>query len=763
MAVSPSEEVLLVVDDQGRICAASGSLKRILGYEPEDPGRLRVWNLIPGFEGGKSRFAAWAAQTCSSGKWRRITSRGPAGRVVRLAVCCARLNVSKRTLFMLRLREAGERKALRQRASDFHLKRILQTAGDAIVSIDERHRIILFNPAAEEIFGYSKKEIRGKPVDILIPERFREAHRKRIDDFQVGPRTVRLMGERSDVVGRRKDGREFPAEAAISRFTHDGRTISTVILRDVSTTRATQRSLKETVSLLRAVFNRTFQLMALLRPDGEIVEVNQVAAEFAGVARAEFIGKPIWDDACWNLVARDRERLRKAVANAAAHAFVRLTFDVSMAGTLKRTLDVSIKALKDENNIISFLVFEGRDITRHVLAEKSLREAQARLEDAQRIAKVGNWEWNIPTGSLTCSPEASRILGLDHPWEALSLENYIRRAHPEDRVLIERCFDEAKQNGTPFNTDHRIILAAGAEATVNIHGESHFDGDGRVILVTGTVQDITERKATELQLRAAKLQAEAANRAKSEFLANMSHELRTPLNAIIGFSEMILQGFFGPLGHERYREYIDSINTSGIGLLHLVDQLLDLSKIESGKFKLNETNVDIDNLTSACVRMVQKKAELAGLELRCQFDNRLPPLRGDRDAIQQILLNLLTNAIKFTAQGGRVEVRAWTCPKGFNLAVSDNGIGIESGEIEKILEPFGQVEGSFARKHGGAGLGLPLTKSLVELHGGRLEVKSAPGLGTSVTAIFPFTRIVFDDIDTQQHRKESTHVERSIA
>ena len=538
--------------------------------------------------------------------------RAHAGRVVRLVVRCDWIRVNKRVLFMLRLRERSERKETRQRTSDLYLKRILRTAGDAIVSIDERHRIILFNPAAEEIFGYSRNEIRGKPVAVLIPERFRKEHRKRIDDFQEGSRNLRLMGERSEVVGRRKDGAEFPAEASISRVSHDGRTIFTVILRDVSTTRATQ----------------------------------------------------------------------------------------------------------------------------------------ARLEAAQRIAKVGNWEWNTASGSLSCSPEARRILGLEDSSDALSLERYLLRNHPDDRLIIERCFDEARQHGTPFNADHRIIFSDGSEATVNVHGEAIFGGDGSVVLVAGTVQDINERKTTERRLLAAKLQADAANRAKSEFLANMSHELRTPLNAIIGFSETILQGFFGPLGHERYHEYIGGINESGIDLLHLIDQLLDLAKIESGKIELNETNVDVVSLTGACVRMVQKEAELAGLQLRCQSDDHLPMLRADRNAIQQILLHLLTNAIKFTAQGGRVEVRAWTCPESFNLAVSDTGIGIAAGEIEKILEPFGQIEDSFTRKHGGAGLGLPLTKSLVHLHGGHLEVDSAPGRGTLVTASFPPTRIVLDDTDT---------------
>ena len=243
------------------------------------------------------------------------------------------------------------------------------------------------------------------------------------------------------------------------------------------------------------------------------------------------------------------------------------------------------------------------------------------------------------------------------------------------------------------------------------------------------------------QLYFAKLGAETANQAKSEFLANMSHELRTPLNAIIGFSEVIKRGMFGPLS-ERYRSYGGDIFDSGNHLLKLINEILDLSKLEAGHFDLHEEDVDIAAVIGASKRLVEAQAEKAKVRLTEAIDDDLPLIRADDRRMRQILINILSNAVKFTPEGGIIRVESSVRDAGLVISVSDTGIGMSPEEIPKALEPFGQIDSTISRKYEGTGLGLPLAKHLVELHGGTLIVESALSVGTTVTIVLPPERIL---------------------
>jgi signal transduction histidine kinase len=253
----------------------------------------------------------------------------------------------------------------------------------------------------------------------------------------------------------------------------------------------------------------------------------------------------------------------------------------------------------------------------------------------------------------------------------------------------------------------------------------------------GALQETTDRLQVALDAAA------ESSQAKSQFLATMSHELRTPLNAIIGFSEIMENEMFGPVSNERYLEYINLINGSGRHLLALVNEVLDLSKAGAGKLEIYDGQIDLALLARDLIRTMQATADNAHVEIISKVSTNMPHLRADPQRITQVLLNLISNAIKFNVASGTVIIEADCQPNdGFTISVTDSGIGIATEDIPKALERFGQIEDSFTRRHQGTGLGLPISKKLVELHGGTLLLKSAVGEGTCVTVWLPPERII---------------------
>jgi signal transduction histidine kinase len=266
-------------------------------------------------------------------------------------------------------------------------------------------------------------------------------------------------------------------------------------------------------------------------------------------------------------------------------------------------------------------------------------------------------------------------------------------------------------------------------------------GDGEMI--ARAIRYSMERKRSNLQLLEAKERAELASRSKSEFLANMSHELRTPLNAIIGFAEVMETEVMGPLGVPRYRDYARDIRNSGVHLLEIINDILDLSKIEAGKVQMHEDDVALARVVHACLTLIDERATLAQVTLTSDIADDLPMVRADERKLKQVLLNLLSNAVKFTPAGGSISVCACASAGGeLEIVVSDTGIGMSEADIPKALTPFTQIDNSLSRKFGGTGLGLPLSNSFVQLHGGRMTVISELGRGTIVTVTLPASRIV---------------------
>ncbi|MFG1359209.1 sensor histidine kinase [Xanthobacter pseudotagetidis] len=331
--------------------------------------------------------------------------------------------------------------------------------------------------------------------------------------------------------------------------------------------------------------------------------------------------------------------------------------------------------------------------------------------------------------------------------------------HPVTRIPLKpedkpeegsRAFEAQLSNGRWLKIAERRTKDGGYVSvgtditTMKRHEERLMDNEKRLMALVADLrksQQTLEHQAQQLAELAEKYseernKAEDANRAKSEFLANMSHELRTPLNAIIGFSEIMESGMFGPLGSEKYAEYCSDIKGSGTYLLDVINDILDMSKIEAGRMQLEAEEVRLDELIADAMRVTAVNGDEKNIAMTVEAGEGLAIL-GDRRALKQVLLNLLSNAVKFTPEGGRVAVKARINADAAVIAIEDTGIGIARDAIDRIGRPFEQVESQFTKTHKGSGLGLAIAKSLVELHGGAMRIRSTEGVGTSVIVRLP--------------------------
>jgi PAS domain S-box-containing protein len=422
-----------------------------------------------------------------------------------------------------------------------------------------------------------------------------------------------------------------------------------------------------------------------------------------------------------------------------------LVIDVPVGPFLRRILTeaeaVAIAAFI-VTTLLGFYIFalHFRQLAQREASEAAVRASELRFRDFAETAS--DWYWETDRQHcFTYLSDRLRAFGADP-------RDYIGR----DRLSVAKDTRDAEKWA-----DHRATLDRHEpfrEFVYHLHlgdnrtyyvassGKPIFGSQGEFLGYRGCAQNVTERVLGEEQLRAAKTTAEAANRSKSEFLANMSHELRTPLNAIIGFADIMAKGLFGPIKEPRYVEYARDIAASGGNLLAIINDILDMSKIEAGRHELREDSINIEAVLTSCRRLIEPRALEADITLECTILPGVPLVRGDELRLKQILLNVLGNAVKFTPPGGRVSVTWSILPGGdLQLAVSDTGIGMTEDQIALALQPFRQVDSSFARKSQGTGLGLPLVKAFTELHDGRLRIHSVPNSGTTVLITLPAHRV----------------------
>ena len=392
---------------------------------------------------------------------------------------------------------------------------------------------------------------------------------------------------------------------------------------------------------------------------------------------------------------------------------------------------ISISPVRNSENIITHIIMFKDDITYRKLTEQALRLSETNLAEAQHIAHVGSWDWNIEEDSFIWSDEMYRIWGLIDKLGSADYDLFLKQVHPDDKEYVEAEIKNILENEKVLELEFRLLLSNGITRYVYSGGQVYHD-NGKAVRIVGITQDITERKETELEMELAKESAEAANKAKSEFLATMSHEIRTPMNAIIGMSYLALETDL----NNKQRGYIQKVSDASKSLLTIINDILDFSKIEAGQFEIDDINFEFNQLLQNLSSLSSFKAQEKGLEFLYDIDINIPrQFIGDPLRINQILLNLVSNAIKFT-ETGEVIVSSRVLNTEdhrtqLQFSVKDTGIGISEAQQQKLFKEFSQADASTTRKYGGTGLGLVISKKLIEMMGGEIWVESELGLGTT--------------------------------
>jgi len=499
-------------------------------------------------------------------------------------------------------------------------------------------------------------------------------------------------------------------------------------------------------------------------PDNRLSDWNNSLELVTGLLPDELDGKPVLSLIC----PEDRPLVDQAIKECFKKGFVEIEARLTQKnGNLVPFYWVAASR-KDQNGNIISLSGAGRDITEHKIAEEALLKSEARLAEAQRIAKLGNWEWNISDNSLYWSQQVYEIF--DVPPDGLTTyEAFIEHIHPDDQATIKAAINKALAGSAPYNIDHRVVRNDGSIRIVQEQGEVAFDSNNQPIRMVGTVQDITQRKLAAEELRrhrdhlqelvkeqtanlmTAKEAAEKANHAKSEFLANMSHELRTPMHSILSFAE-IGKEKIDVAPKEKLHRYFSCIQDSGQRLLGLLNDLLDLSKLEAGhmEFSMNKHNIrDVVEAAHMELSTLLKNKSITLQETPSNIDTEA---WIDFDKLLQVMLNLLSNAIKFTPEGSTIQIhyRNSELPIGrraadsntvpaISITVEDEGIGIPQEELGMIFEKFIQSSKTDTGA-GGTGLGLAICKEIITGHGGTIRAKNTPNGGAAFTFVIPRTQ-----------------------
>jgi PAS domain S-box-containing protein len=619
------------------------------------------------------------------------------------------------------------------------LGRILDASFNEIYVFDaQTFRFTQVNQGARSNLGYTMQELSHMTPWDLDPAFDEESFGAMVEPLLRGEKEMLLC----ETEHRRKNGNIYPVEIRLQLSRIETPPVFIAIIADITERKQLEEALHDSMGKITAIVNTAVDGIITIDERGKVETFNAAAEQIFGYRAEDVIGRNI------NILMPEPYHSEHDGYLGAyletGHAKI-IGYGREVEGLRKDGSRFPMELAVSGMSVGGRRMFTGivRDITERKQLEEALHDSMGKITAIVNTAVDGIITIDEHGKVETFNAAAEQIFGyraedvIGHNINILMPEPY----HGEHDGYL----------GAYLETGHAKIIGYGRE----VEG-LHKDGNrfpmelavsgmsvGGRRMFTGIVRDITERKRAEEAVYAAKEAAEIANRVKSEFLATMSHELRTPLNAIIGFSEVMMSEIFGPVSSDKYREYANDIHVSGQHLLELINDILDISKVESGMDELHEEDVDIPVVADSVLRLVWQRAEKHGVKLNLEISDEPSGLRADNRKLKQILVNLLSNAIKFTEAGGEVTLKIWCdSDSGYIFQIVDTGIGMSPEDIPKALSQFGQIDSNLSRQYQGTGLGLPLTKGLVQLHGGHLDLQSQVGVGTTVTIRFPAARSI---------------------
>ncbi|RNI15491.1 PAS domain S-box protein [Methanohalophilus sp. RSK] len=512
-----------------------------------------------------------------------------------------------------------------------------------------------------------------------------------------------------------------------------------VSLLDITERKSMEKVLKKSEKRFKEIYLESPIPIEIYNSEGHLIDANTSCLKLFGISDvAEVQGFNLFEDP--NLPSDTREQL---LAGETIEHETTFDFDLVKNLDLYKTsrsgiIYISVKISALCMDCIDGYLVHVQDITNRKLAEEKVKQSEERLDLALQGSKAGIWDWYVQSGETVFNERWAEIVGytLDE-LRPINIHTWIDLIHPKDYKLAEELLNKHFAGDTEFYECHlRMKHKKGHWVWVQDRGRVvEWSEDGKKpIRMTGTHIDITDRKNAEDAIIQAKTIAYEANLSKSEFLANMSHELRTPLNSILGFSQVLKTNASNHLDDKEIK-YVSNVLKSGDHLLNLINDILDISKVESGNMDYVPESVNIEEIIDDTITLVSPMAKKKAIDLHVSFKHENPDIQVDRSKFRDIMYNLLSNAIKFTPEKGEVQVTTKITDGKLHVSVSDTGIGIPEGEFKSIFDPFKQVDSSANRKFGGTGLGLSLVKKYVEMHNGNIWVESEVGKGS----IFTFT------------------------
>ncbi|MEI6674087.1 MAG: PAS domain S-box protein [Verrucomicrobiota bacterium] len=603
------------------------------------------------------------------------------------------------------------------------LRTAVEQAAGVLIITDHAGNIEYANPALEKTSGYTCAEVIGKNPRILNSGRQEPSFYR-----QLWSSITSNVVWRGEFCNRRKDGTLYWESATISPVTNKTGQIAhfVAVKDDITERKQAEEEIKQQSALINSLLNSVPDMVFFKNTEGVYLGCNPGFIEFTGRSKDEIVGKTDHDLFDKEIADYFQEQDRQMLLGGKTR---RNDEWVTYPDGKKVLLDTMKTPYRGPDGELIGVLGISRDITIQERAELALKRVSDLLQKTAAVAQIGGWELNLADGTVEWTQETYHIheIGTDYKPD---LGDGLSFYPPESRPLVEAAVNRAIQQGESFALEIPFVTAKGNRRWVLASGEPEHEGDN-CVRVVGTFQDITQRKRTEEALEQSKQLAEQANAAKSQFLATMSHEIRTPMNGIIGMTTQLLEHDLDPAQRER----AEIVQFSADALLNLISDILDLSKIEAGKLDLELLDFDPVALLDNLVGLLAPQAYNKGLTFRCDVAPDVPrTLSGDPGRLRQILLNLACNAIKFTPHG-EVSVQvslvsATATTSVLRFAVRDTGIGIPADKQALLFQKFTQMDASTARRYGGSGLGLVISKQLVGLMDGEIGVSSVIGEGS---------------------------------